>query len=69
MQAVMNLVWEKLLPALKAAPLPADALGAEKLNKRLARPRSAPSHGTAYFASRSRDLWETLRLCEQLPPD
>jgi len=36
MQAVMNLVWEKLLPALKAAPLPADGPAVEKLNKKLA---------------------------------
>src|SRR6185295_19703991 len=33
MQAVMNLVWEKLLPAFKATPLPADALAVEKLGK------------------------------------
>ncbi|HET6961240.1 MAG TPA: serine hydrolase [Terriglobia bacterium] len=69
MQAVMNLVWEKLLPALKAAPLPADALGAEKLNKRLAglavrpvtgqptSPRAAAISGKRYaFASNYRQI-------------
>jgi hypothetical protein len=74
MQAVMNLVWEKLLPALKAAPLPADALGAEKLNKRLASlavrpvtgqptsPRAAAISGKRYaFASNYRQI-EALAL-------
>jgi CubicO group peptidase (beta-lactamase class C family) len=36
MQAVMNLVWEKLLPAMKSAPLPADAAAERKLKERLA---------------------------------
>jgi hypothetical protein len=31
MQAVLNLVWDKLLPAMKPAPLAADADGAKKL--------------------------------------
>jgi CubicO group peptidase (beta-lactamase class C family) len=31
MQAVLNLVWDKLLPALKAAPLEADPTAAKKL--------------------------------------
>ena len=69
MQAVMNLVWEKLLPALKAAPLPADGLGAEKLNKTLAglavrpvkgkgtSPRVAAFSGKRYgFASNYRQI-------------
>ena len=69
MQAVMNLVWEKLLPALKAVPLPADRLGAEKLRKRLASltvrpvtgratsPRAAAISGKRYaFASNYRQI-------------
>jgi len=69
MQAVMNLVWEKLLPALKPAPLPADRVGTEKLNKRLASlavrpvsgqatsPRAASISGKRYvFASNYRQI-------------
>src|SRR5438309_6680593 len=37
MQAVLNLVWDKLLPALSAGPLPADAENQAKLRTRLAR--------------------------------
>jgi hypothetical protein len=47
MQAVMNLVWEKLLPALKADPLPADSSTAEKLRKRLAGLAVRPISGKA----------------------
>jgi len=47
MQAVMNLVWEKLLPALKAAPLPADGPAVEKLNKKLAGLAVRPVTGKA----------------------
>lgn len=36
MQAVMDLVWDKLLPAMKEAPLSADVAASEKLNRRLA---------------------------------
>ncbi len=36
MQAVLNLVWQHLLPAMKAAPLPADAAVRERLQKKLA---------------------------------
>ncbi|MBN9121429.1 MAG: serine hydrolase [Planctomycetes bacterium] len=35
MQAVLNLVWDRLLPALKPAALPADAESAAKLTKTL----------------------------------
>jgi CubicO group peptidase (beta-lactamase class C family) len=35
MQAVLNLVWDKLLPAMKAAPLAADEDGAKKLSATL----------------------------------
>ena len=36
MQAVMNLVWDKLLPAMKAKPLPEDAAARRKLRAKLA---------------------------------
>jgi CubicO group peptidase (beta-lactamase class C family) len=36
MQAVMNLVWDKLLPAMKAAPLREDAAAQRKLKEKLA---------------------------------
>lgn len=36
MQAVMNLVWEKLLPAMKAQPLPEDEVSRRKLQSKLA---------------------------------
>lgn len=36
MQRVMNLVWEKLLPAMKATPLPEDAAARRKLEAKLA---------------------------------
>ncbi len=36
MQRVMNLVWEKLLPAIKASPLPEDAAAQRKLRTKLA---------------------------------
>jgi CubicO group peptidase (beta-lactamase class C family) len=36
MQAVLNLVWDHLLPALKSGPLPADDEGDRKLRARLA---------------------------------
>ncbi|HKB03899.1 MAG TPA: serine hydrolase [Gemmataceae bacterium] len=35
MQAVLNLVWDKLLPGLKADPLPADDEGRAKLERKL----------------------------------
>jgi hypothetical protein len=36
MQAVLNLVWDHLLPALRPGPLPADGDGNKKLSARLA---------------------------------
>lgn len=36
MQSVMNLVWEKLLPAMKATSLPEDAVARRKLEAKLA---------------------------------
>jgi CubicO group peptidase (beta-lactamase class C family) len=36
MQAIMNLVWDKLLPAMQPAPLPANAESDQKLDRTLA---------------------------------
>ena len=69
MQAVMNLVWEKLLPALQVSAVASRCLGRRKTQQETGRPRSAPSHRTGHFASRRRHLGETLRLCEQLSSD
>ncbi len=37
MQAVLNLVWDVLLPGMKKEPLPADEAGAKKLKDKLAK--------------------------------
>ncbi len=47
MQGVMDLVWEKLLPALQAGPLPADAGARERLQAALGRLRVRPQPGAA----------------------
>lgn len=47
MQAVLNLVWEHLLPALGSEPLPEDAAQAGRLADRLASLRMAPVAGQA----------------------
>jgi CubicO group peptidase (beta-lactamase class C family) len=53
MQAVMNLVWEKLLPAMKEAPLVANVAASEKLTRRLAglTVRPVTGHQTSSLAS------------------
>jgi CubicO group peptidase (beta-lactamase class C family) len=47
MQAVLNLVWEKLLPAMNAAPLPADKVAQESLRKKLAGLAVRPASGSS----------------------
>ena len=47
MQAVLNLLWEHLLPALGSGPLPEDAAQAGRLADRLASLRVAPVAGQA----------------------
>ncbi|HEY2154910.1 MAG TPA: serine hydrolase, partial [Isosphaeraceae bacterium] len=46
MQAVLNLVWDKLLPALKSSPLAADDAASEKLRSRLAGLTLRPQEGS-----------------------
>ncbi len=47
MQSVLNLVWEHLLPAMKHAPLAADADARQKLEHRLASLSLRPQEGRA----------------------
>ena len=47
MQAVLNLVWERLLPAMGPAPVPDDPSARQTLADRLAELRLAPSAGPA----------------------
>jgi hypothetical protein len=47
MQAVMNLVWERLLPAMKNGPLPEDAATRAKLERTVAGLRVRPQQGSA----------------------
>jgi CubicO group peptidase (beta-lactamase class C family) len=47
MQAVLNLVWDELLPALQPAPLPADAAARTSLERRLKSLSLRPQKGSA----------------------
>ena len=47
MQAVLNLVWDHLLPGMQTAPLPADAPGQDRLAKKLAGLSLPPQAGKA----------------------
>ena len=51
MQAVLNLVWDKLLPGMKPAPLPADYPAEEKLRGMLKSLSLRPQEGTAAAAN------------------
>jgi CubicO group peptidase (beta-lactamase class C family) len=47
MQAVMNLVWERLLPAMRPGPLPQNSRAREALTRRLAELSVTPAAGAA----------------------
>jgi hypothetical protein len=47
MQGVLNIVWDKLLPALKPSPLPADDDARKKLEATLSRLALLPQDGSA----------------------
>ena len=47
MASVMNVVWDRLIPALDAKPLPADTASDEKLKTRLARLTLRPESSVA----------------------
>jgi CubicO group peptidase (beta-lactamase class C family) len=51
MQAVLNLIWDKLLPALKPAPLAADETARTKLERKLKSLSLPPQTGSAAPAS------------------
>jgi len=50
MQAVLNLVWDKLTPALKSSPLAAAAEGRKRLQQRLKGLSLRPQEGSASAA-------------------
>jgi hypothetical protein len=57
MQAVLNVAWDKLLPAMQAsATLPADDAAREKLQERLKRLALKPQEGPAASASAA-EVW------------
>jgi CubicO group peptidase (beta-lactamase class C family) len=62
MQSVMNLVWDKLLPEMKAAPLPANAVAQRALATRLAGLTMRTSNGkpTSPLASAISGKWYEL---------
>lgn len=62
MQAVMNLVWEKLLPAMRAKPLPDDAVAQRALRARLGAlvMRTAAGRATSPLASTVSRRWYAL---------
>jgi hypothetical protein len=47
MQAVMNLIWDRLLPAMQSGPMPADTAAQAKLNHTLASLAVRPPKGAA----------------------
>jgi hypothetical protein len=51
MQGVMNVVWEKLLPALGAAKLPENLAAQQALKEKLAKLMIKPQYGTMSPAS------------------
>jgi CubicO group peptidase (beta-lactamase class C family) len=46
MQAPLNLIWDKLLPAMQSHPLPADPTGSNELKERLAHLEVRPAQGS-----------------------
>lgn len=54
MQAVLNLVWEHLLPALKSSTLPPNDDAREKLQKRLAKLTLRPQEGSGTTGAASK---------------
>jgi CubicO group peptidase (beta-lactamase class C family) len=58
MQAVLNLIWDKLLPACKATPLPAQDEARQKLEQKLKRLSLRPQEGSAPAAKVSGRKYE-----------
>ena len=51
MQAVLDLIWNKLLPAMKPAPLPSNGAACRQLQQRLTSLSIAPQQGAASGAN------------------
>ena len=51
MQAVLNVIWDKLLPAFQAQPLPPNSAAAKQLQNRLAQLEISPARGAAISPS------------------
>src|SRR5437773_2555584 len=47
MQAVLNVIWDKLLPALQSQTMPADSAASQELTHRLAHLEVRPAQGSA----------------------
>jgi CubicO group peptidase (beta-lactamase class C family) len=71
MQAVLNLVWDKLLPGMKSAPLPEDTATRTKLQRalkglslRTPKGSAAPAKvlGTKYVFEANPGKWEAITL-------
>ncbi len=62
MQAVLNLVWDRLLPGLNPAPLAADERAREKLRKRLQGLALRPQEGAASAPSAAKALGRTYHF-------
>jgi CubicO group peptidase (beta-lactamase class C family) len=61
-QQQLNLVWELLLPAMHAVPLPEDAAGQAALSKKLSRLALPPVEGKAASAIASRIAGRTYQV-------
>ena len=67
MQAVMNLVWDKLLPAMQPTPLPADAESDQKLERALAGLTLHQPQGAATSAIAAQVSGTDLSVPDQRP--
>ena len=67
MQAVMNLVWDKLLPAMQPTPLPADAESDRELEAGAGRSDIAPAAGCRHVGHRRASVGPDLSVPDQRP--
>jgi CubicO group peptidase (beta-lactamase class C family) len=56
MQAVLNVIWDKLLPAMQAQSLPANRVAAGQLKDKLVRLKVRPAQGAVAFPASARNL-------------
>ncbi|MBM4003645.1 MAG: beta-lactamase family protein [Planctomycetes bacterium] len=62
MQSVLNLIWDKLLPAMQPATLPADGIAVRQLTERLNRLQIPRVKGSKTAADSKKLLGRTYRL-------